>query len=282
MVAHFECQLIRDVLYKKMATPTRTMPQHGEHNPDVTPSRDHLAFKFPRDRLEDICDDFWGEMGAEEMGAKDHFFQNVSQHFDARPGERTFFSTLTDGLEPDRFGICGSKRPARNWSRKRSAPVWSGRVRSGSSLQTRGWRCVRFPQLPISGRWCVCEVCGYICGGHARTSLVFQRLKERPREKSGAFSGLRRHHSVSKLFLFEKARPFSLRESLSEREGHLPRQSLGGGKSLENRSGLRFPLSTKSRIQGEFLQKLTFCTISFGWTNPFLHCGVVIAKIMKR
>ena len=32
---------------------------------------------------------------------------------------------------------------------------------------------------------------------------------------------------------------------------------------------------TKSRIQGEFLQKSTFCTISFRWTNPFLHFGVV-------
>ena len=31
---------------------------------------------------------------------------------------------------------------------------------------------------------------------------------------------------------------------------------------------------TISRIQGEFLQKLTFCSISFRWTNPFLHSGV--------
>ena len=36
-------------------------------------------------------------------------------------------------------------------------------------------------------------------------------------------------------------------------------------------------LLTTPRIHGEFLQKLTFCTISFRWTNPFLHSGVPAA-----
>ena len=55
----------------------------------------------------------------------------------------------------------------------------------------------------------------------------------------------------------------------------VPRQGLGGGKSLQKRSWLRFPLLTKTQIQGESLQKLTFCSISFRWTDPFLHSGVV-------
>ena len=62
----------------------------------------------------------------------------------------------------------------------------------------------------------------------------------------------------------------------------MPRQSLGDGKSPDKRSGLRFPLLTKFPIQGESLQKLTFCTISFRWTNPFLHSSVEGAPARQR
>ena len=73
---------------------------------------------------EEIGVELQEEMGAEEMGSEAHIFQKI-QHSDTRPGQEIISSTLTDGLEPVRFGICGSKRPARSWSRKRRLTAWN-------------------------------------------------------------------------------------------------------------------------------------------------------------
>ena len=50
---------------------------------------------------------------------------------------------------------------------------------------------------------------------------------------------------------------------------------LEGVKPFKIVAGYDFQKLTFCQIQGEFLQKLTFCTISFRWTNPFLHSGAV-------
>ena len=51
-----------------------------------------------------------------------------------------------------------------------------------------------------------------------------------------------------------------------------------GVNPFKSVAGYALPKLIFCRIQGEFLQKLTFCTISFRWTNPFLHSGVERAQ----
>ena len=51
----------------------------------------------------------------------------------------------------------------------------------------------------------------------------------------------------------------------------LPRESVGGRKLISKPQHVPISTLTRSRIQGEFLHKLTFCTVSFRWTNLFLH-----------
>ena len=85
------------------------------------------------------------------------------------------------------------------------------------------------------------------------------------------------HHVIRDPQLCYGMRLANIKTLVKKLRPQVARHAPSRGRDVPNAHVKRnhdFVKLTKSQIQGEFLQKLTICTISFRWTNHFLHSGV--------